>query len=139
MSYQEIDTLKNLFKLYFDDSAKGNGEREVRSSLNSAALQQFLSKEPNFNMSQKLERTWCQFTFVDAMAHVGFFVGIQTDNWNLRTSSITNFSAFDHGTYVKLISDHNYIRSVETTSHIFSGSICGKHYRQRVPLKAMKW
>ena len=55
-------------------------------------------------------RFWIQFVFVDAMASVNLYLAIRSGNWCLRMSSIKTmaaiFTAFDHQTYQKLISNH---------------------------------
>ena len=55
-------------------------------------------------------RFWIQFVFVDAMAYVNLYLAIRSGNWCLRMSSIKTmaaiFTAFDHQTYQKLISNH---------------------------------
>ena len=51
-----------------------------------------------------------QFVFVDAMAYAGLFLSIRSGDWQLRMGSIKNmapvFTAFDHPTYQKIISNH---------------------------------
>ena len=48
--------------------------------------------------------------FVDAMAYVSLFFAIRSGDWHLRMSSVKStaavFTAFDHPTYQKLISNH---------------------------------
>ena len=53
---------------------------------------------------------WVQFIFCDAMAYIGLYIGVRTGDWDLRTASLKLmaplFTAFDHPTYQKLISNH---------------------------------
>lgn len=53
---------------------------------------------------------WVQFVFVDALAYVGLFLAIRSGDWVLRMGSMKAmaplFTAFDHPTYQKLISNH---------------------------------
>ena len=64
------------------------------------------------NMARKDEtwRFWVQYVFVDAMAYVSLFLAMRSGDWHLRMSSIKTmapvFTAFDHPTYQKLISNH---------------------------------
>ena len=55
-------------------------------------------------------RFWIQYVFVDAMAYVSLFFAIRSGDWHLRMSSVKStaavFTAFDHPTYQKLISNH---------------------------------
>ena len=65
---------------------------------------------------QKMARTddtwrfWVQFVFEDAMGYISLFLAIRSGNWDLRVASIKSmaavFTAFDHATYQKLISQH---------------------------------
>lgn len=65
---------------------------------------------------QKMARTndtwhfWVQFVFEDAMAYISLFLSIQSGDWDLRVASIESmaavFTAFDHLTYQKVISQH---------------------------------
>ena len=66
------------------------------------------------------------------LAYVGLFVGVHTANWHLRTGSIKKmapiFSAFDHPTYEKLISDPligSFSTATASVAHVFPRSICG--------------
>ena len=53
---------------------------------------------------------WIQFVFQDAMAYIGLFLAIRSGDWQLRMASMKlmapTFTAFDHPTYQKLISQH---------------------------------
>lgn len=53
---------------------------------------------------------WTQFVFVDAMAYVSLYLAIRSGDWDLRMHSMKTmapvFTAFDHPTYQKLISNH---------------------------------
>ena len=55
-------------------------------------------------------RFWVQFVFQDAMAYIGLFLAIRSGDWQLRMASMKSmaalFTAFDHPTYQKLISQH---------------------------------
>ena len=55
-------------------------------------------------------RFWVQYVFVDAMAYISLFLAIRSGDWHLRMSSVKSmapiFTAFDHPTYQKLISNH---------------------------------
>ena len=55
-------------------------------------------------------RFWIQYVFVDAMAYVSLFFATRSGDWHLRMSSVKSmaavFTAFDHPTYQKLISNH---------------------------------
>ena len=55
-------------------------------------------------------RFWVQFVFVDAMAYVSLYLAIRSGDWHLRMHSMKImapiFTAFDHPTYQKLISNH---------------------------------
>ena len=65
---------------------------------------------------QKMARTddtwrfWVQFVFEDAMAYISLFLAIRSGDWELRVASIKSmvsvFTAFDHTTYQRLISQH---------------------------------
>ena len=65
---------------------------------------------------QKMARTddtwrfWVQFTFEDVMAYISLFLAVRSGNWDLRVASIKSmaglFTAFDHQTYQRLISQH---------------------------------
>lgn len=54
---------------------------------------------------------WSQFVFRDAMAYVSLSLAIRSGDWHLRTASLKEmvplFTAFDHQTYQKLISNHS--------------------------------
>ena len=53
---------------------------------------------------------WANFVFMDVMAYVSFFLAMRSGDWTLRLYSLKQmvpvFTAFDHLTYQKLISDH---------------------------------
>ena len=53
---------------------------------------------------------WVQFILEDALAYVGLFLAIRGGDWQLRMTSLKLmapiFTAFDHNTYQKLISQH---------------------------------
>ena len=53
---------------------------------------------------------WRQFVFQDAMAYVGQFLAMRSGDWYLRLASVKLmapvFTAFDHSTYQKVISQH---------------------------------
>ena len=53
---------------------------------------------------------WIQFVFQDAMAYIGLYLAIRSGDWHLRMASMKlmapTFTAFDHPTYQKLISQH---------------------------------
>ena len=56
------------------------------------------------------DETWrflVQFVFVDAMAYVSLFLAIRSGDWmsSMKTMAPV-FTAFDHPTYQKLISNH---------------------------------
>ena len=55
-------------------------------------------------------RFWVQFIFEDAMAYISLFLAIRSGDWELRLASVKAmaavFTAFDHPTYQKLISQH---------------------------------
>ena len=56
-------------------------------------------------------RFWVQFVFQDAMAYISLFLAIRSGNWALiRVASLKSmaavFTAFDYGTYQKLITQH---------------------------------
>ena len=55
-------------------------------------------------------RFWVQFVFEDAMAYLSLFIAICSGNWDLRVASIKSmaaiFTAFDHPTYQRVISQH---------------------------------
>ena len=48
--------------------------------------------------------------FQDAMAYIGLFLSIRSGDWSLQMASVKKmaplFTAFDHLTYQKLISQH---------------------------------
>ena len=53
---------------------------------------------------------WVQFVFEDAMAYISLYLAIRSGNWDLRVASVKSmaavFTAFDHTTYQKLITQH---------------------------------
>ncbi len=53
---------------------------------------------------------WSRFVFEDSMPYVSLFIAIRSENWHLRLASLklmaANFTAFDHPTYQKLITQH---------------------------------
>ena len=53
---------------------------------------------------------WIQLVFQDVMAYIGLFLAIRSGDWQLRMASMKlmapTFTAFDHPTYQKLISQH---------------------------------
>lgn len=55
-------------------------------------------------------RFWMQFVFEDALAYIGLFLAIRSGDWQLRVASMKSmaavFTAFDHPTYQKVISQH---------------------------------
>ena len=55
-------------------------------------------------------RFWIQFVFTDALAYVGLYLAIRSGDWCLRVACIKEmaalFTAFDHQTYQKLITQH---------------------------------
>ena len=55
-------------------------------------------------------RFWVQFVFEDAMGYRSLFLAICSGNWDLRVASMKSmaavFTAFDHATYQKLMSQH---------------------------------
>ena len=55
-------------------------------------------------------RFWVQFVFVDAMAYISLFLAVRSGDWDLRLAGVKAtapvFTAFDHNTYQKLISQH---------------------------------
>ncbi len=55
-------------------------------------------------------RFWVQFTFQDAVAYIGLFLGSRSGDWDLRIAALKQmapiFSAFDHPNYQKLIGRH---------------------------------
>ena len=65
---------------------------------------------------QKMARTddtwrfWVQFVFEDVMAYISLHLAIRSGNWDLRVASVKSmaavFTAFDHITYQKLITQH---------------------------------
>lgn len=60
-------------------------------------------------MAQKDDtwRLWVQYVFTDAMAYVSLFLSIRSGDWHLSIKSMAPvFTAFDHPTYQKLISNH---------------------------------
>ena len=75
---------------------------------------------------QKMARTddtwhfWVQFVFEDAMAYLSLFIAICSGNWDLRVASIKSmaaiFTAFDHPTYQRVISQH--IEDIKVCQHI---------------------
>ena len=102
------------------DSVTGDTESELRSNLN-AALSNILDCVPDFTKQfdvyiqtmSELDETWkfwSQFVFIDAMAYICLFIAIRSGDWHLRTGSLKQmapvFTAFDHPTYQKLISNH---------------------------------
>ena len=55
-------------------------------------------------------RFWIQFVFKDALAYVSLYCAIRSANWSLRVASIKEmaavFTAFDHQTYQRVITQH---------------------------------
>ena len=55
-------------------------------------------------------RFWIQFVFTDALAYIGLYLAIRSGDWSLREACIKEmaalFTAFDHQTYQKLITQH---------------------------------
>ena len=53
---------------------------------------------------------WIEFVFQDAMAYIMLYLAMRSGNWQLRMASIKLmaplFTAFDHNTYQKVISQH---------------------------------
>ena len=81
----------------------------VNSMLGNSFQQfkEFLQKQANSDDTWKF---WSQFVFEDAMGYVGLFLAIRSGNWNLRMACMKLmapvFTAFNHPTYQKLISQH---------------------------------
>lgn len=72
--------------------------------------QEFIQYVQRMAHTDETWRLWVQFVFVDAMAHVALFFAIRSGDWHLRMWRMKNmaplFTAFDHTTYQKLISNH---------------------------------
>ena len=88
--------------------------------------------------SQKCQswKFWVQFVFRDALAYVGLYLAIRSGDWSLRLASIKEmaaiFTAFDHQTYQKLISQHlNDIHSMpsDLISFFRQGAFCSQYTR----------
>jgi hypothetical protein len=70
-------------------------------------FQQFINHMAN---SDSTWQYWVQFVFQDAMAYIALYLAIRGADWNLRVACIKLmapvFTAFNHTTYQKLISQH---------------------------------
>ena len=80
---------------------------ELLGSKSSTKFVQFLE-----HMSSR-DGTWClwsQFILQDGLAYVGFYLAIRSGDWDLRMACLKKmaavFTAFDHLTYQRLISQH---------------------------------
>lgn len=111
-----INTVLELLSL----TEAADNEGEFRKKFNSAigaittAASPFLKQFDSFIRKMSAEdetwRFWVQFVFVDAMAYISLYLAMRSGNWHLRMCSMKNmapvFTAFDHPTYQKLISNH---------------------------------
>jgi len=82
---------------------------DITSSI-SLFYQQFKEFIQTMACRDETWRFWIQYVFVDAMAYVSLFFATRSGDWHLRMSSVKStaavFTAFDHPTYQKLISNH---------------------------------
>ena len=100
----KVDQDKRNFKKAFSTSVADN------TSTILPTYEPFKDFIRNMARSDETWRFWVQYVFVDAMAYVSLFLAMRSGDWHLRMSSIKNmaplFTAFDHQTYQKLISNH---------------------------------
>ena len=104
------------------NSTKETTEENFKDTMNASIgtlLKQTETFFPEFDkFIQKMAtkddtwKFWSQFVFVDAMAYVSLYLAMRSGDWDLRMASMKTmaplFTAFDHTTYQKLISNHVY-------------------------------
>ena len=86
-----------------------NGIHQLQKDTDTFSLKfkQFIQKMAQTDDTWKF---WVHFLFQDALPYVRLFLAIRSGEWHLRTASLKQmahlFTAFDHSTYQKVISQH---------------------------------
>lgn len=117
---RQEDLLSRVFDILNNtkDSTEGNFKDTMNTSIGTLSKQTetFFSEFDEFiqEMTAKDDtwKFWSQFVFVDAMAYISLYLAMRSGDWDLRMTSMKTmaplFTAFDHTTYQKLISNHVY-------------------------------
>ena len=104
-------TLRELHRHHTDKLAAYSVIRAFQEEMAESAIEtsfrQYIKERSKIDDTWKF---WSRFVLEDFLPYVGLFIAVRSENWPLRLDSIksmaADFTAFDHPTYQKLISQH---------------------------------
>lgn len=104
-------TLKELDKPEYDELALYSIVRSMEEMTTEMQFgEEFREYVEVMSANDNTWQFWSRFVFEDCMPYASLYIAIRSENWHLRLASLksmaADFTAFDHPTYQKLISQH---------------------------------